>query len=1006
MNNNNAVENEIKTNQVSTIQGSWRDKIWCDTTNKPIAMAEARHASDPPVMLAKDTGMQAVIAVANAARFIRFRHPLGDSEWLANQLLWSGWDAELTVYNATADRLIGLPKRNVVEMPAGRQLVDIGRADIPVLLHRLAKEPALAALACYDRDGNMFQVWTHQRRFAVEWQVLPVRDFNLHRITANKPRFLIATDFKTLAAFDTKRKDILEFPIGDLHEHYTFFLPLAGMEKSTVHAEAEADVKAAENMAKLYDLIRADNPPKTREERHALNVFLTRLLFCYFAEDTAIFPDKSFTGAVESYTQPDGSDLASFLQQLFLTLNTDTEARGETLPHLAAFPYVNGGLFSDTQARQSAVPTFFTKSRQRLIELGSKSWKQINPDIFGSMFQGVVDDEKRAELAMHYTSVPNIMKVIRPLFLDELYEEFEKAKGSVAKLNKLLKRIYHLRIFDPACGSGNFLIIAYKELRRLEMAIFKELQKLTTQLPLSGIHVGQFYGIELDDFAHEVAILALWLTEHQMNVEFKAAFGKAPASLPLKEGAKIICGNALRLDWDKVCPKEDGYEVFVMGNPPYLGSSIQVASQKDDMAVVFQGIEDFKKLDYIACWFLKAARYLKGTKARCAFVTTSSICQGEQVGMLWPHLFSAGIEIAFAHLSFKWTNNAKSNAGVACVIIGLQEGPVQSKKLYEGPIVRSAQNINAYLVNAKNVFIAKRREPISRLKPMDYGSKPTDGGNLILSREERAQLLAQSPELQEVVHRFAGAEDYIDGIHRYCLWLTDSQAAKFKDIPEINRRLTKVREMRLASDKEATRRDAEKPHRFSEPRHVEASSIIIPCHSSERRDYIPFGYLGSDVVISNAALAIYHAEPWIFAVISSQMHMAWVRAVAGRLEERVRYSNTICYNNFPFPEISATQKKELGKCAEAVLKQREGYPEKTIAQLYDPDKMPADLLAAHHALDVAVEKCYRAKPFTSDEERLEYLFALYEQMTAAEQADLLTPAPAKKTKPKKKTSNA
>ena len=417
-------------------------------------------------------------------------------------------------------------------------------------------------------------------------------------IAASKPRFLIATDFKTLAAFDTKRKDAVEFPIGDLHEHYTFFLPLAGMEKSTVYAEAEADVKAAERMAKLYDLIRADNPPKTSDERHALNVFLTRLLFCYFAEDTGIFPDKSFTNAVESYTQPDGSDLGDFLQELFLTLNTEAKARRKTPKHFAEFPYVNGDLFSDIVASQSAVPTFSTKSRQKLIELGTKSWKEINPDIFGSMFQGVVDDEKRAELGMHYTSVPNIMKVIKALFLDELYDELEKAKGSENKLKKLLSRLYRLRIFDPACGSGNFLIIAYKELRRLEMTVFKALERVENRsliaepqpgfegkgfrptveqpaltisqasLRLPGIHVSQFYGLELDDFAHEVAILALWLAEHQMNLEFKAAFGSAPPSLPLKDGAKIVWGNALRKDWRTVCPSENGYELFVLGNPP------------------------------------------------------------------------------------------------------------------------------------------------------------------------------------------------------------------------------------------------------------------------------------------------------------------------------------------------------------------------------------------------------------------------------------------------------
>jgi hypothetical protein len=423
------------------------------------------------------------------------------------------------------------------------------------------------------------------------------------------------------------------------------------------------------------------------------------------------------------------------------------------------------------------------------------------------------------------------------------------------------------------------------------------------------------------------------------------------------------------------------------------------------MAVVFHGIDEFKNLDYIACWFLKAARYLKGSStSRFAFVSTNSICQGEQVGMLWPHVFAEGVEISFAHLSFKWTNNAKGQAAVICVIIGLQEGPVRNKRLYDGEVTREVENINAYLVNARNVIISKRREPISELKPMDYGSKPTDGGNLILSRPERDRVLASHPDLKDVIHRFAGAEDYIDGTYRYCLWMTDEDARRFKDVPEVKLRLAKVREMRLASTKAPTRRDAATPHRFSERRHVAASSIIIPCHTSERRDYIPFGYLGSDVVVSNAALAIYGAEPWIFGVISSRMHMAWVQVVAGRIKTDYRYSNTICYNNFPFPAITTAQIAALNRISEAVLTTREHHHEKTMAWLYDPDTMPAELLAAHRSLDAAVEQCYRTKPFTSDSERLEYLFALYEQMTAADAGELFAPPAPTKAKAKTKKS--
>ena len=825
------------------------------------------------------------------------------------------------------------------------------------------------------------------------------------RIAANKPRFLIATDFKTLAAFDTKRKDTVEFPISDLHEHYTFFLPLAGMEKSAVHVEAEADVRAAENMAKLYDLIRADNPPKTREERHALNVFLTRLLFCYFAEDTGIFPDKSFTGAVESYTQTDGSDLAGFLQQLFLTLNTESEARGKTPKHLAEFPYVNGGLFSDTHARQSAVPTFSAKSRQKLIELGMKSWTEINPDIFGSMFQGVVDDEKRAELGMHYTSVPNIMKVIQPLFLDDLYAEFEKAKGSEAKLNKLLSRIYGLRIFDPACGSGNFLIIAYKELRRLEMAIFKDLLRLTGGLPFSfsGIQVNQFYGIELDDFAHEIAILALWLAEHQMNVEFAAAFEKTPASLPLKDGAKIVCDNALQRDWNTVCPQEAGYEVFVLGNPPYLGSRNQTNEHKVDMNIVAGHITHHKNLDYIAGFFLKGATYIRGRAAQFAFVSTNSVCQGEQVALLWPDVLRGGLEIGFAHQSFKWTNNAKGNAGVTCVIVGIRTENKQPKFIYRESIRRTAKNISPYLVDAGNQFVTSRKSnALSGLPPVRFGNMPNNGDGLLLDRHEKRELVAQWPEALGLLRRTLGSAEFIDGVERWCLWIEDDALPLAKQIPPILNRIEKVREARLKSSDESAKKLANRAHQFRDRTTGRTSSILIPGVSSERRRYIPIGWIAAETIITNLAHVIYDAEPWVFGVISSQMHMVWVRAVAGRLKTDYRYSSAICYNNFPFPDINAEQKRKLEGKAEAVLRTREHHHEKTIAQLYDPDTMPNELLAAHRALDNAVEQCYRAKPFANDEERLEYLFALYEQMTAAEEGELFMPPTPTKAKAKTK----
>ena len=814
---------------------------------------------------------------------------------------------------------------------------------------------------------------------------------NNRQILGNKPRFLIATDFHTLAAFDTKRNEATEFPIAELHDHYAFFLPLAGMERTVFQAEVEADVKAAEHMAKLYDLIRANNPTDTPEDRHSLNVFLTRLLFCYFAEDTGIFSEQLFTQTIDTYTQTDGSDLADSLSELFLTLNT--ESRKKTKPHLKGFPYVNGGLFNETATRRAPVPAFSAKSRQKLIELGKKSWKEINPDIFGSMFQGVVDDEKRAELGMHYTSVPNIMKVIKPLFLDDLYEELAKAKDSESKLNKLLARLSRLRLFDPACGSGNFLIIAYKELRRLEMAVFRELLRLTKQLPLSltGIHVSQFYGIELDDFACAVGMVALWLAEHQMNVECETAFGRAPVSLPLKDGARIVCGNAAQMKWEDVCPKADDREVFVMGNPPYYGARNQSPEQKSDVESCFDGAPEHKDADYICCWFLRGGAYIADGRAELAFVTTNSVCQGDHIAILWPRLLSQRLEISFAHRPFKWTNNAKAKAGVTCVIVGLRRASGKAKWLFSDGIKTRAENINPYLADATNTIIGRRPEPLTSRPAAVMGSMARDGGLLILSKEQRQEIVDAYPEADALIRRLIGTQEFIDGLRRWCLWISNEDLREAQRIPPIAERISKVFDFRSASKAKTTNGYAAISHQFAQRAHKDGPVLMIPSTTSERRVYIPIGFFTDNPIIPNSAQAIYDAETWLFAVMSSKMHMVWARAVGGGLETRIRYSSLIVYNNFPLPELTAAKKTVLAQRAEEVLVERENHPTKAIADLYDPDTMPVGLLAAHRALDEAVERCYRAKPFTTDDERLEYLFSLYEQIAATERSDLLLP---------------
>ncbi len=830
------------------------------------------------------------------------------------------------------------------------------------------------------------------------------------RATKHSPRFVILTDYAKLLALDTKTTDSLDIALTDLPKHFDFFLPWAGMEKHEAKVEQEADVRAAERMARLYDEITKDNRSDgsnitSKEHVHNLNVFLSRLLFCFFAEDTGIFEKGIFTNSISSHTQTDGSDLHTYLDRLFEVLNTSDQQRSvseaELPAYLLAFPYVNGGLFRNPHH----APIFSRRSRQILIESGELDWSAINPDIFGSMIQAVITPEHRGGLGMHYTSVPNIMKVIEPLFLDELYQEFETAKGNIKKLNDLLKRLWNIKIFDPACGSGNFLIIAYKELRKLEMAIFKEIDRINQSFSTqySGIHLGNFYGIELDDFAHEVAILSLWLAEHQMNQSFFKEFGRTKPALPLKETGNIVHGNACRVDWESVCPKQPDDEIYILGNPPYLGARIQNEEQKADMEFVFKDIKGYNNLDYISCWFLKGSNFISTCHGQYAFVTTNSICQGEQVALLWPYLLKKNLEIGFTHQSFKWTNNAKANAGVTVAIIGLRNKNNRLKYIYNNNLRQIAENINSYLVNAKNTFIQKQTKPISKLPEMNFGSMANDEGNLILETEEKNSLVKEYPNSVAYLKRFIGSSEFIRGNERWCLWLNEFTYKEACTIPFIEKRVKKVKEIRILSKREATNKLSEVPFRFGEVRHIDSrQSIIVPSVSSERREYIPIGFLNSDTVISNLAFSIYDSPTHIFAILTSRIHMTWIRDVCGSLETRIRYSSTLGYNTFPFPPISERQKQELEESVYRILEEREAHSEKTLAQLYDPDKMPEGLRTAHHQNDLAVERCYRSKPFESDEERLEYLFKLYEQMIAEEKAKGTLFEIEKKEKKKKK----
>lgn len=814
------------------------------------------------------------------------------------------------------------------------------------------------------------------------------------QIKKHDPRFIIVTDFETFLATDRKTLGTLDIPLPELARHFDFFLPLAGMEKAQHQKENPADVKAAERMAKLYDEIRKDNPTKTPEGIHSLNVFLSRLLFCFFAEDTGIFEKDQFTHAIINHTQQDGSDLNTYLDKLFEVMNTEGSKRKKMAAYLEAFPYVNGGLFKD----KHRAPIFSKRSRQGLIDSGTLDWSEINPDIFGSMMQGVVSPEHRGTIGMHYTSVPNIMKVIEPLFLNELYVQFEAAKGSIKKLGTLLNRIWNMKVFDPACGSGNFLVIAYKELRKLEMKIFKELNTFK----FSGISLRNFYGIEIDDFAHEIAILSLWLAEHQMNQIFLKEFGRTKPALPLKESGNIFHGNATTLPWEKICPKQPDEEIYIFGNPPYLGSALQSTAQKENMAFVFREFDEYKKLDFISCWFYLACRYIKNAKAKFAFVSTNSICQGEQVSILWPNILRMNLEIDFAHQSFPWKNNAKSNAAVAVVIIGIRNRNESIKRLYSLHKYILVKNINPYLVATNNIFVTSRNSPLSNLPNMIQGCSPNDDGNLLFSEIEKDNLCKKFPQIRHLFKNYLGADEFMNSGRRYCLWMSAIDKKLAYSIPELRIRIEKCKTFRLASKKEATRRKAATPYEFDEKRYEEADAIVIPKTGSERREYVPIGFLRAGIVVSNATRIIYGAEPYVFAIISSRLHLVWVKAVAGRLKTDMQYSISLCYNTFPLPDISNSQKKELEKNVYRLLEAREQHSERTLAQLYDPDKMPTQLKEAHFQLDLAVERCYRSKLFASDEERLEYLFKLYEQMIAQEKAKgtlfAITEKPSKKKK--------
>lgn len=815
------------------------------------------------------------------------------------------------------------------------------------------------------------------------------------KIIKYSPRLYLASNGVYIVAYDPKENDWYENRIELLWKDFEFFTPLAGIEKIQYTEEAEADVKSAELMAKLFDDIRRYNDIRNPETVHALNVFMSRLLFCFFVEDTGLFPGENlFTGTLKTHTKEDGSDLAEFIDRTFLAMSTNDATVLDTLPQLyKVFPYVNGGLFRD----RYPIPVLSRRARTLIINCGEYNWKEINPDIFGSMIQAVVTPEQRAGLGMHYTSVPNIEKVIRPLFLDALEEEFEaacaEAREKTAKrvhsdratlrLRNLLTRLSNIKFFDPACGSGNFLIISYKRLRELEIRIWKALRDIanTAILPFPNITLTQFYGIELDEYACDTATLSLWLAEHQMNVRFQDELFVLPETLPLKPSGHIVCGNACRLDWNNVCPHTPEDEVYIMGNPQYKGFKYQTLEQKEDKDFVYKNFNNYGKLDYITCWFYIGFKYIQDTNSKFAFVTTNSITQGEHVSLFWSKFLPHNLEIFFAYTDFKWRNNAKDKAAVTCNIIGIANTSNANKKLYIGNKISFHNNINPDLSFLERPIIEKSSRSISGLPVMILGSLPAEGGGLIFEEHEKDEILCNYPHLSHLFKKFIGSGELMKGYIRYCLWLTKDDFLIAKDIPPLQKRFEIVRNYREQSAKRQTRDLATTPYLFAERRFYAKRALIIPITTSERRPYIPISFVDEDVVIYHSSCAIYDAELWLFALLTSKMHNLWLRAVGGSLETRIRYSATLCYNTFPFPKLTTTEKEELEHLAQEILNVRDENFDMTLGEMYNPETMPEALRQAHHNLDLAVERIYRTEPFTSDEERLEYLFKLYAKMT-------------------------
>jgi hypothetical protein len=802
------------------------------------------------------------------------------------------------------------------------------------------------------------------------------------------PRYVLVSDFARFRLYDLDEGTQHEFPLKELSRHIRLFGFVAGYQSRAFKDQDPVNVRAAERMGRLHDALAEDG-----YTGHKLEVLLVRLLFCLFAEDTGIFePRRRFQDFLEQRTAEDGSDLGGALATLFDVLNTPVDQRQKGLDaQLAGFPYVNGGLF----AERLSPAAFSAKMREHLLDACGLDWSQISPAIFGALFQSIMDDKARRNLGAHYTSEKNILKLIGPLFLDGLRSEFEKIRNSRPKVHEFHEKIAGLKFLDPACGCGNFLVIAYRELRLLELDVIEALYQkeqeagqVTDPRLLIKCNVDQFYGIEIEEFPAQIAQLALWLVDHQVNLRVSERFGNPFERLPLTASATIVHGNALRIDWNDVVPA--GVLDYILGNPPFVGSKLMTPDQRSDLRGIAGKLKGAGVLDLVAAWYLKAADYVQAHPAiRCAFVSTNSITQGEQVGVLWGEMLARGFHIQFAHRTFQWNNEARGVAAVHCVIVGFGLEDVAPKRLFDYATLRAepheivAGNINPYLVDAEDILLLNRSKPVCAMPEIGIGNKPIDGGRYLFTNEEKAAFLAIEPQAAHYFRKWLGSAEFINGWHRWCLWLGECPPDELRKMPEAMKRVEAVREFRLRSKSAPTRKLAETPTRFHVENMPNDTALLIPEVSSERRQFIPIGFVGPEVLCSNLVKIVAHATLFHFGVISSTMHMAWVRAVCGRLKSDYRYSAGIVYNNFPWPESPSDKQREVIEgAAQGVLDVRAAFPDSTLADLYDPVTMPPALVKAHQALDRAVDAAYGRRSLATDADRVAFLFDLYRHVTS------------------------